>query len=118
MIPYFYNASDLVTLISRNEHGKGEGVPLGLIEASACEIPILAGNEDGSYEAINDKYTNGFRVSPKNINEIADKINFYIENPEIKKQHGKNGRKFVIEEFEYSKFRDKQTEIIKGIFNV
>jgi phosphatidylinositol alpha-1,6-mannosyltransferase len=117
LIPYFYNASDLVALISKNEYGKGEGVPLGLIEASACEVPILAGDEDGSYEAISDKYQNGFRVSPRNIDEIVEKIQFYIDNPNIKTEHGKNGRKFVIEEFSYSKFKNKQTEIIKEIIN-
>lgn len=115
LIPHFYNASDLVALISKNEYGKGEGVPLGLIEASACEVPILAGDEDGSYEAISDKYPNGFRVSPRDIDEIANKIQYYIDNPDIKKEHGKNGRKFVIEEFEYSKFRDKQTAIINEV---
>lgn len=117
LIPHFYNSSDLVALISKNEYGKGEGVPLGLIEASACEVPILAGNEDGSYEAISDKYPNGFRVSPRNIDEIAEKIQFYMDNPDIKKEHGKNGRKFVIEEFEYSKFRDKQAQIVEEILN-
>jgi len=117
LIPYFYNASDVVALISKNEYGKGEGVPLGLIEASACEVPILAGNEDGSYEAISDKYPNGFRVSPRNIDEIASKIQYYMDNPEIKKEHGKNGRKFVIEEFEYSKFREKQYKIIKEVLD-
>jgi phosphatidylinositol alpha-1,6-mannosyltransferase len=115
LIPHFYNASDVVALISKNEYGKGEGVPLGLIEASACEVPIIAGDEDGSYEAISDIYPNGFRVSPRNIDEIADKIQFYIDNPEMKKEHGKNGRKFVIEEFEYSKFQNKQTAIINKV---
>lgn len=115
LIPHFYNASDVVALISKNEYGKGEGVPLGLIEASACEVPILAGDEDGSYEAISDKYPNGFRVSPRNIDEIADKIQFYMDNPEARKEHGKNGRKYVLEEFEYNKFRDKQTAIINEV---
>lgn len=115
LIPHFYNSSDVVALISKNEYGKGEGVPLGLIEASACEVPILAGNEDGSYEAISDIYPNGFRVSPRNIDEIAEKIQFYIDNPEMKKVHGQNGRKFVIEEFEYGKFREKQTAIINEV---
>jgi glycosyltransferase involved in cell wall biosynthesis len=115
LIPHFYNASDLVSLISKNEYGKGEGVPLGIIEASSCEVPILAGDEDGSYEALSDKYPNGFRVNPRNIDEIAAKIQYYIDNPIIKKEHGLNGRKFVIEEFEYRKFRDEQAKIIESI---
>ena len=109
----FYNIMDVIALLSTKANGEGEGLPLGLIEASACEVPILAGNEDGSYEAISDKYPNGFRVKPMDIDEIAEKIQFYLDNPEIKKQHGKNGRKFVIEEFEYSKFREKIGTILK-----
>jgi glycosyltransferase involved in cell wall biosynthesis len=113
----FYNIADLIVLLSIFEKNEGEGLPLGLIEASACEVPILAGNEDGSYEAISDKYPNGFRVNPRNIDEIAEKIQFYIDNPDIRKEHGKNGRKFVIENFEYSKFRDKQIQIIEGVLS-
>lgn len=118
LIPHFYNASDVVALISKNEYGKGEGVPLGLIEASACEVPILAGNEDGSYEAINDDYPNGFRVSPRNIDEIAQKIQFYLDNPEVRKEHSKNGRKYILEDFEYGNFRNKQTEIINEVLGL
>jgi glycosyltransferase involved in cell wall biosynthesis len=117
LIPHFYNASDIVSLISKSEYGKGEGVPLGLIEASSCEVPVLAGDEDGSIEAISDKYQNGFRVSPRNIDEITEKVQYYIDNPEMKTIHGQNGRKFVIEEFEYSKFRDTQTRIFNEILN-
>ena len=112
LIPVFYNASDLVALISKNEYAMGEGVPLGLIEASSCEVPVLAGNEDGSIEAISDKYPNGFRVSPRDIDEIAEKIQYYIDNPDMKEVHGKNGRKFIMESFEYSKFKDKQMQIV------
>ena len=118
LIPYFYNSSDMVALISKDGYGKGEGVPLGLMEASSCEVPILAGVEDGSYEAISDKHQNGFRVNPRDTGEIAEKIQFYIDNPGVRKQHGKNGRKFVMEEFEYGKFRDKHNKIIDEILNV
>ena len=101
----FYNITDIIVLLSVMENGEGEGLPLGLIEASSCEVPILAGDEDGSYETISNKYPNGFRINPREIKEIAKKIQFYMDNPEIKKEHGKNGRKFVIEEFKYSKFK-------------
>ena len=114
LIPTFYNASDLVALISKNEYAMGEGVPLGLIEASSCEVPVLAGNEDGSIEAISDKYPNGFRVSPRSVDEIAEKIQYYMDNPQMREIHGKNGRKFIMEDFEYNKFRAKQTQIINS----
>jgi len=108
----FYNIMDLIALLSVLDNGEGEGLPLGLIEASSCKIPILAGNEDGSYEAISDKYPNGFRVNPRNIDEIVEKIQFYIDNPEVRKEHAESGRKFVIEEFEYNKFKWKLKKIL------
>ena len=116
-IPHLYNASDVVALISKNEYGRGEGVPLGLIEAASCGVAILAGCEDGSLEAINEQYPNGFSVNPRDIDDIADKIKFYVDNTVKRKEHGENGRKLVNSQFEYFNFRDTHNAIIKGVLN-
>ena len=42
-------------------------------------------------------------------------VGFDIENPEIKHKHGINGRKYVIDEFEYDKFRTKHMSIINMV---
>lgn len=116
-IPLLYNASDVVALISKSEYGRGEGVPLGLIEAASCGVTILAGCEDGSLEAISEQNPNGFSVSPRDTNDIAEKIKFYINNEAMRKKHGENGRNFVVNQFEYCSFRQSHNAIIKDVMN-
>jgi glycosyltransferase involved in cell wall biosynthesis len=116
-IPHLYNSSDVVALISKNEYERGEGVPLGLIEAASCGVAILAGSEDGSLEAISEKHPNGFSVNPRDIDDIAGKIKYYVDNPVKRKQHGENGRKLVNKQFAYCHFRVAHNAIIEGVIN-
>ena len=110
-LPYFYSSSDIAALISNDDEGKGEGVPLGLIEASSCGTPILCGNKDGSLEAIS-KEINGYALEPGNTQEIAEKINHYFTNKSLLKAHGSNGRSFIVQNFGFRNFRKIQNSII------
>ncbi|GIU70057.1 MAG: hypothetical protein KatS3mg002_1293 [Candidatus Woesearchaeota archaeon] len=61
----FYNLMDVVVLLSTFDKNEGEGLPLGLIEASACGKPIICGYEDGSQDAISAEFKNGFLINPQ-----------------------------------------------------
>jgi phosphatidylinositol alpha-1,6-mannosyltransferase len=50
-LPGLYRLSSLFVLISRRGPNEGEGIPLTPLEAAACGVPIVVGNEDGSREA-------------------------------------------------------------------
>jgi glycosyltransferase involved in cell wall biosynthesis len=73
----FYNIADIVSLLSTFDKYEGEGLPLGLIEASACKKPIIAGNQDGSQEAISDILPNGFAIDPLSSTELKNKVMFF-----------------------------------------
>ena len=60
-----YNLCDLFAMPS-----KGEGFGIVYLEALACGKPVLAGNKDGSTDALNDGEL-GLLVDPDNIDEIA-----------------------------------------------
>lgn len=109
-----YNIGDVVLLISRFAKGEGEGLPLGLIEASACAKPIIAGDEDGSTEAVIEG-RNGFVVSPHDFEGIVSKIKFLVNNPEEAQKLGERGRKYVEENFSYEAFRQNQWRILENI---
>jgi len=51
-LPMVYHAADVFYLVSEVGYGKGEGLPLSPIEAMACGVPIIVGNQDGSKEII------------------------------------------------------------------
>jgi len=110
----FYNIADIVVLLSTFAEGEGEGLPLGLIEASSCRKPIIAGNQDGSIDAISRAHPNGFSIDPENIDLLRRTIGEYLENEKLLSTHGANGRKFVCSEFAYETFTDRLKEILDG----
>lgn len=70
-----------------------EGLPMVLLEASSCGLPIVSfacpcGPKD---IIINGK--NGYLVKPNNIKELADKICYLIENEDIRKEMGIQARR-------------------------
>lgn len=88
----WYSISDIFVLPSLTE-----GRPTVIYEAMACEIPIVATDVGGISEQVEDGY-NGFVVEPKNSKQLVDKINYLLENYDLRKNMGKNGRKRIIEE--------------------
>ena len=71
-----------------------EGLPIVLLEAMACEKPIVATNVIGNKEVIIDGET-GFLISPKDPRKLAEKIIFLIENKPLRERLGENGRRRV-----------------------
>jgi glycosyltransferase involved in cell wall biosynthesis len=74
-----------------------EGFPTVVLEASSMQLPIITTRSTGCIDSIIDNETGIYAdISPISISE---KISFYINNPLIAKQHGVNGRHFVINNF-------------------
>lgn len=78
----------------------GEGLPLSVCEAMACGKPIVASNIGSNKELVTDG-ENGFLPAPKNWNletgelpaePFIQKIAQLVENPELRKTIGINGR--------------------------
>lgn len=78
-----------------------EGFPTVSLEASSMRIPVLITKATGCTESIIENGTGIFiNNSP---DDIASKIEIYINNMELRKLHGRNGREFVCENFEEQK---------------
>jgi glycosyltransferase involved in cell wall biosynthesis len=101
-----YNLCDVFILVSEFGKGKGEGIPLVLLEASACGKPVIAGKYDGSAEAVEDGVT-GYMVDSLNLQEIAQAIRSVLEDNEKAREMGLAGRRRIEELFSYEVFRDK-----------
>jgi glycosyltransferase involved in cell wall biosynthesis len=85
-MPIYYNSADVFVLPSLYE-----GMPLTVLEAMACGIPIVAYNVGGLSDVVfND--VNGYLVELGNFNELLEKIRLAYEN---KKRLGRNGRKLT-----------------------
>ena len=69
------------------------------IEAMACGFPVIASKYAGStYDLVKDG-TNGFIIDPYNIEEMAEKIQILLNNPELREKMSKNAQKTIQKRF-------------------
>lgn len=62
-----------------------EGFGLVVIEAMACQVPVLATEVDSLPELIQENET-GFLVPPKNAQALADRIEELLEQPDLRQK--------------------------------
>ena len=111
-LPFLYNAADVAVLVARGAAGLGEAVPLGLIEAAACGVPFVCGDQDGSQEAISEARPNGIAIDPERTDELAAALRQLAERPALAKAMGENGKWVVDETFRFEKFTDKLAHLL------
>lgn len=76
----------------------GEGVPRVLIEAAACERPIVASNIPGCREITRDG-ENGILIPAGDSDSLIEALEKLIVSPELRRKMGKRGREIVNEDF-------------------
>jgi len=113
-VPYedlkaLYSACDVFVLPSFEE---GHGI--ALTEAMASEKPLIGSNVGGIPMQIKDGW-NGFLVEPGNEKQLAEKIEYLIENEEERAIMGKNSRKLAKEEFDWEKIAEKYLRVYESI---
>lgn len=108
-VPTVLNTFDAYCALSRSE-----SFGVAVIEASACELPVIVSNIGGLTEVVRDNET-GFIVDAENQNEIVGRFENLYENKELRKKMGQNGRIFVYENFEWSKNAMQQIQFYNGI---
>ena len=89
-----------------------EGHPWVIIEAMAAGLPIISTDQGAITESVIDG-VNGFIVETHNPQQIAEKIKFLLENPDIRIQMGRESRRLYLEKFT----EDKMVENLTRVFN-
>jgi glycosyltransferase involved in cell wall biosynthesis len=100
-----YAASDIFVLPSL-----AEGDPLVTLEAMASGKPVIGTRIGGIPHHIRDGW-NGFLIDPANEQQLADKIEYLIDNPEERKSMGANSRKYAEEEFDWKKVAERLLKV-------
>jgi lipopolysaccharide/colanic/teichoic acid biosynthesis glycosyltransferase len=90
----YYGAMDAFVLPSHRE-----GFPVTPLEASAMGLPVIASNIRGCVDAVvNDK--TGILVALGSSSELQRAMRTILNDRKVAKRLGKNGRKFVLENFQ------------------
>jgi glycosyltransferase involved in cell wall biosynthesis len=82
-----------------------EGIALTLLEAMANALPVVATKSGGNPELIAE-HKNGRLFPVKASQVLADILQDYIEKPQLRQQHGREGRKQVEQLFGLQKMAD------------
>jgi len=86
--------------------------PLTLKEAQLMEKPVIATDVGGDREMMLDKKT-GFLVKEGNADDIIKRVTELLENKQSAKDMGKEGVKFVKEQFNWERVAKNFLDIIK-----
>jgi glycosyltransferase involved in cell wall biosynthesis len=96
-VPAYFNKMDIVVVPSVNN---GESFGVAAVEASACEKPVIVSDVGGLPEVVIDGET-GLICPPKNSQCLADKIALLVTDKDMRQRLGKNGRKNVLEQYDW-----------------
>ncbi len=106
-----YNESHIFVLSSvTSSDGDQEGQGLVLQEAQAAGLPVVSTLHNGIPEGVLDGES-GFLVPERDVDALADKLNFLIEHPELWPHMGRAGRKYVEERYDINTINDRLVEI-------
>lgn len=110
-ISYVMRNIDLFVLASRRE-------PFGrvILEAMACEKPVVATRSGGPEEIVIDGET-GLLVAPQSPQDLALSIMKILSLPDIGKEMGRLGRKRVEESFSLKTYQSRITETIEDVLH-
>ena len=93
-----------------------EGLPHTLLEAMACEKPVVATKATGIIDVINDG-ENGFLVPFHSPKLLADKIKWVLDNTGIAMKIGKEAKKTVEHNYSLEKTIPMIEELYLQLFN-
>lgn len=81
--------------------GKMEGIPVALMEAMVCRVPVIASSISGIPELVKEGET-GWLVPPEDARALADKLAHVYSDPGESKEIAEAGRQLILQEFEIS----------------
>ena len=94
-----------------------EGFGLSVTEALWKEKPVVASNVGGILIQIKDG-RNGFLVEPHDTEKFAEKIIEILQEPELAKEMGENGKEMVKEKFLITRLISDHFDILNDACNL
>ena len=104
-LPYI-RAADIMVHPSLNEV-----LPLAILEAGACGLPVIASQRDGLPEIIKNGVT-GYLVNPTSIDEIALKMEKFARDKHLRERLGNNLKQKVAIQHAPEKFKEQWKNIL------
>jgi len=114
-LPHYISVGDLFAMPSRNRLGglEVEGLGIVYLEASACGLPVIAGNSGGAPDAVIEGET-GFVVDGNSTLEISQRIIQLLQDPTLRLRMGARGRSWVEERWRWDQIATRHQLLLAG----
>ena len=112
-LPGHYAAADLFAMPCRTRGGglDVEGLGIVFLEASACRLPVVAGDSGGAPEAVQEGRT-GTVVDGRDIVAVAAACVDLLDDPARRVEWGAAGQAWVQERWNWEKSADRLAELL------
>jgi phosphatidylinositol alpha-1,6-mannosyltransferase len=111
-LPHVYRAAHVFSLVSDRGQGRGEGIPLTPLEAAACGVPIIVGNQDGSQEAVASDDSNGYVIDPFDVEHHSEVLRLLTADKGLREVMAQDARRVVERDMAYTVFREKHRMLL------
>jgi spore coat protein SA len=88
-----------------------EGMPMVLLEASACGLPLVATRLGGIPEVVREGENGLLLDNPHDPEELAEKIITLAENPDLRRRLGRQAREDALKRFAWQHIAQKQEAV-------
>lgn len=102
----YLQAADMFILPSLNE-----ALPMSVLEAMSCGLPVIATRVGGIPEVVSHK-ENGILIEPANPDQLAAEIAELIDRPSLAEELGKNARQTASERYSIKAVAERYYELL------
>ena len=113
-LPRYICVGDIFAMPSRTRLAglEVEGLGIVYLEASACGLPVIAGNSGGAPDAVLEGET-GIIVDGRDPVAIAGAVKYLFDDPMRAKEMGQRGREWIISDWRWDVWAAKFMELLK-----
>lgn len=114
-LPAHYAAGDVFAMPCRTR-GRGldvEGLGIVFLEASAAELPVVAGNSGGAPEAVRPAET-GTVVDGRDAVGVAAAVIDLLQDPQRAGRYGRQGRTWVTDRWNWQRSADRLADLLSA----
>lgn len=111
----YHNAADVFAMPSRTRGGglDVEGLGIVYLEASACGVPVVAGDSGGAPETVIAGRT-GLVVDGRSVSQIAEAVVTILSDPARARRMGAAGREFVESQWQWSQIAARLVRLLNA----
>jgi glycosyltransferase involved in cell wall biosynthesis len=112
-VPLYLNSFDIFVALSRLD---SESFGVAILEANACNVPVVVSNVSGFAEVVEDNKT-GLIVPRDDVAAASSAILNLVQNERTRRQLGRNGRTHVKEKYEWEYCVDLMEQVYEKVLN-